>query len=103
MQIHKLLIECWTTRGLNKIISQVDKPLYADQLTKVRYHINNNFARVLVEVDISKELPCHVPAILLNRIEVDLPMKFKHTLKFCIIYIQLGHTIGTCNEESQQQ
>lgn len=53
-----------------------------------------------MEVDISKELPCHILAILPNEIEVDLPIEFEHTFKFFIIYRQLGHNT---NEESQQQ
>lgn len=35
-----------------------------------------------MEVNISKDLPCHVPAILSNKIEVDLSVKFGHNLKF---------------------
>lgn len=100
MWIHKLPIKCWTTKGLlSKITSRVDKPFYTDQLMKARDHIN--FAKVLVKVGISKELLCHVPTILPNRIEIDLPIKFEHFLKFHTIYRQFKHNTSTHNEEGQ--
>ena len=53
-----LPIECWHPNALGKIASKVGKPIVMDKMTASLERVS--FARVLVEIDASKELTWNV-------------------------------------------
>lgn len=53
VQIHGLQPDCWSQRVLSLIGSKIGRPLYTDKLTRTRERIS--FARLLVEVDVTRQ------------------------------------------------
>ncbi|XP_042472203.1 uncharacterized protein LOC122054843 [Zingiber officinale] len=108
MQLYGLPVDFWSTTGLSKIASQVGLPLYTDLFTKMRGRVN--FARVLVEVDITKELPKSTTVMLPDGRREHLQLRFETVLKFCSFCKNLGHYRPHCtlapingNQANQQQ
>jgi len=62
--ITNLNLHAWSPNELSKIVSLVGIPFYAYQCTSLKYRIS--YARVLVEVDVRKELPKQVHVQLPN-------------------------------------
>lgn len=89
MQIHGLPIDCWTTSGLSKITSQVGSALFTDRFTKERERVN--YARVLVEVDITQSPPRTMEITLPNGQDIELELRYESTLKLFSTCRQLGH------------
>lgn len=50
----KLPLHCWGKKSLSRIVSAIGVPLYADDCTSKQLRVS--YARVLVEVDITKPL-----------------------------------------------
>ncbi|XP_042460352.1 uncharacterized protein LOC122043847 [Zingiber officinale] len=94
MQIYGLPVDFWSTTGLSKIVSQVGTPLYTDLFTKTRRRVT--FARALVEVDITKELPSTTTVVLPDGQREVLPLRFETVLKFCSHCRNLGHYRPCC-------
>lgn len=94
MQINNMPLECWTTRALSKLTSKVGRPLYMDQMTRQRKRIS--FARVLVEIDITKAPAMTIPVMLPDGTELDLPLHFESHFKFCLTCRRMGHYISQC-------
>lgn len=99
MQIYGLPLDLWSIKALNKIASYLGKPLYRDQLTKTRGRIN--YARVLVEVDISKELPSQIPVTLPTGKDVALQLHFECSMCYCSECRHLGQHKESCNQASK--
>ncbi|XP_056697968.1 uncharacterized protein [Spinacia oleracea] len=55
IKLPNLPLNCWGTDSLSRIGSLVGVPLYADECTSKQLRIS--FARILVEVDVTKALP----------------------------------------------
>lgn len=55
VQFPKLDLRFWGGRGLSKVASLLGKPIKADKHTKEKKLVN--YARVLIEIDITKEIP----------------------------------------------
>ena len=91
-----LPLDCWNARALGKIVSKVGKPISTDKLTLSKERIS--FARVLVEVDASKDI--------ISEVEVRLPTgEVYHQLvipelipKFCKRCKSFGHVEGGCGK-----
>lgn len=94
MQIHGLPIDCRSTSGLSKIASQVDTPLFTDKFTKNRERVN--YARVLVEVDITQPPPHTMGITLPDGQDVELELRYESTLKLCSVCRQIGHYQTHC-------
>lgn len=99
MQIHGLPIDCWTRTGLSKVALAVGVPMYTDRFTKSRERIN--FARVLVEVDVTAAPPSTIEVTLPNGREVQLRLHFESVLKLCTVCRQLGHYLANCPRRNQ--
>ncbi|XP_074264429.1 uncharacterized protein LOC141586916 [Silene latifolia] len=84
----------WSSTALSKIASKLGKPLYADPVTTHKGRLG--FARVLIELDVSKPVPDHLllhspfGGTLLQKIEVEL-MPY-----FCSHCKKLGHEHKQC-------
>ncbi|XP_071702801.1 uncharacterized protein [Rutidosis leptorrhynchoides] len=58
--VHNLPVELWNGKSIGKLVSSIGKPILMDKVTLERCKSKNGrfgFARVLVEVDASDELP----------------------------------------------
>ncbi|XP_052190577.1 uncharacterized protein LOC127800160 [Diospyros lotus] len=94
-----LPIQCWHPVALGKIVSKVGKPITTDKMTATLERVS--FARVLVEVDASKDL--------IRNVRIKLPTgKFRDQLvayefepKFCVNCRVLGHAKDSCKANVQ--
>lgn len=94
LQIHGLPIDCWSTSGLSKIASQLGTPLFTDRFTKQRERVN--YARVLLEIDITQPPPLHMEIMLPDGQDVELDLRYETILKLCTVCRQLGHYQDHC-------
>ncbi|KAI3463914.1 hypothetical protein Pfo_020577 [Paulownia fortunei] len=85
-----LPLECWNTTALSKITSKVGKPLMTDKLTHTKERLS--YARVLVEVDVAKELIRSIKIKLPNGKIREQQVQFEFELKFCEKCKMLGHS-----------
>lgn len=58
VKLPNLPLNCWNTVVLSKIGSKLGQPLYVDECTTQASRIT--FARIMVEMDVTKELPKEV-------------------------------------------
>lgn len=65
------------------------KPLYIEKLTKNRDQIS--YACMLVEVDISKELPKIIQIASPVGIDINIELQFESMIRFCVDCRQIGH------------
>ncbi|XVF79070.1 hypothetical protein PTKIN_Ptkin14bG0189800 [Pterospermum kingtungense] len=94
VQLSNLPLELFTQRGIGCVASVLGRPLYMDRITAQRERLA--FARVCVEIEVTKEIPKKIEVLLRGRIvEVMvsvpwLPLKcskcniFGHTEKDCM-------------------
>ena len=81
VQLSDLPIDCWNGRALSKIASRIGKPITTDKMTCTKERLS--YARVMVEVDVSK--------VLVTSMEIKLPtgdiyeqrVVFENVPKFC--------------------
>lgn len=90
MQMYSLLVDCWTTTGLIKLVSCVGTLLFSNRFTRTRKWVIS-FAQVLVEVDVTKPLPQHILVILSNSKDLEMTLKFESTLNLCTTCRHLGY------------
>lgn len=96
-----LPLECWNATALGKITSKVGTPLYMDKLTHTKKN-ELTYARVLVEVDASKEL--------VRTIQIKLPIGktreqtviYEYEPKFCSGCKVIGHSSQGCTANNQE-
>lgn len=79
----------WKERYLSKIASYLGNPISTDQITARKG--NFNYARVLIEVDISKELPKSIAVTLPDRVH-NLELFFEKVPLHCSTCGRIGHT-----------
>lgn len=90
-----LPLDFWNPRALTKIVSKIGKPISTDKLTATKGRLL--YARVLVEIDMSKKL---VRSVAMNlptgKFRVQ-PVEFEHEPKFCGNCKMFGHLTTACN------
>ncbi|KAL0378725.1 UNVERIFIED_CONTAM: hypothetical protein Sradi_3178000 [Sesamum radiatum] len=89
-----LLLECWNPNALSKIGSRLGNPVAMDSLTMNIERIS--YARILVEVDASKELVDRVEFILPDGTARKQPVRYEFTPKFCTTCNRFGHLRDSC-------
>ncbi|KAL0446225.1 UNVERIFIED_CONTAM: hypothetical protein Slati_1750400 [Sesamum latifolium] len=89
-----LPLECWNPNALSKIGSRLGNPMAMDSLTMNMERIS--YARILVEVDASKELVDQVEFILPNGVVRKQPVRYEFTPKFCTTCNRFGHLSDSC-------
>ncbi|XP_022843290.1 uncharacterized protein LOC111366827 [Olea europaea var. sylvestris] len=94
-----LPLECWKSKALSKIVSKVGKPISTDKLTSTMDRIS--YVRVLVEVDVSKELVRTVHMMLPNGKLREQGVYFEHVPKYCNTCKMFGHPTLGCNVNRQ--
>ena len=101
VQLPGLPLDCWNVRALSKIVSRIGKPITTDRLTHTKERLS--FARVLVEVDASKELVTSVEMKLPTGDVYKQSVVFEYTPKYCKKCKSFGHLDGDCNLEGRKQ
>ena len=96
VQLPALPLDCWNARALSKIASRVGKPITTDKLTHSKGRLS--YARVLVEVDASKELVTSVEMRLPTGDIYEQSVRFEFTPKYCKKCKSFGHVAGDCNK-----
>ena len=94
ISLPNLPLNCWNARALGKIASVLGNPISTDRLTATRERIS--FARVLVEIDPTKELK--------RSVEIQLPtgkvrqqkVIYENEPKYCSLCKVLGHSVAAC-------
>lgn len=94
LQLPNLPLEFWNVRALSKIASKLGVPKQADKLTISRDRVS--FARVLVEVDITKPLKREVCITVPNGKELIQPVWYEYIPKFCPECKAIGHLSDKC-------
>ncbi|KAH0725212.1 hypothetical protein KY284_001077 [Solanum tuberosum] len=90
IKLPNLPLNCWNLKVLSKMGSSLEKSQYADECTTQVNRIS--FARILVEVDITKPLPkvikIHVPKGRVSKQQI----WFEWKPTFCQKCLQMGHS-----------
>ncbi|KAL0408137.1 UNVERIFIED_CONTAM: hypothetical protein Sradi_1748100 [Sesamum radiatum] len=89
-----LPLECWNPNALSKIGSRLGNPVAMDSLTMNMERIS--YARILVEVDASKELVDQVEFILPDGTARKQPVRYEFMPKFCTTCNHFGHLRDSC-------
>ncbi|KAL2250232.1 UNVERIFIED_CONTAM: hypothetical protein Sindi_2496900 [Sesamum indicum] len=84
-----LPLECWHPNTLGKIGSRLGTPIAMDSLTMKMEQVS--YARILVEVDASKNLIDEVEFVMPNGITRKQPVVYEFTPKFCTACNKFGH------------
>ena len=83
----------WGARTLSRIVSAIGVPLFADECTTKQSRIS--FARVLVEVDITKPLPTSIKYINENGDNMEQKVTYDWVPFFCSKCQKVGHKCST--------
>ncbi|XP_019239960.1 PREDICTED: uncharacterized protein LOC109219951, partial [Nicotiana attenuata] len=95
----KLPLNYWSNKALSKIESGLGKPLYADACTTVTDRIS--YARVLIEMDITRTLPGTIKLIDTNGKVIEQMVQYDWKPQYCQTCCQIGHSCH--NKEAQKQ
>ena len=103
VQLPGLPLDCWNARALSKIASRIGKPITTDKMTFTKERLS--FARVMVEVDASKELISSVEIKLPTGDSYNQEVVFEVSPKYCKKCKVFGHIEGVCSKvlEGQKQ
>ncbi|XP_074315209.1 uncharacterized protein LOC141651393 [Silene latifolia] len=86
----------WSDVVLSKIVSKIGKPLYADNATTSKEKLS--FARVMVEVDVSQDLPECVVLNVPYLGQISQKIIYEWLPYYCKCCGKLGHTSRTCKK-----
>ena len=87
----------WGAKTLSRIASVIGVPLMADDFTTRQARVS--FARVLIEVDITKPLPSSIKFVNENGLVVEQKVSFEWVPPFCFNCQVVGHD---CHKRSQR-
>ena len=87
---------CWSPVCLSKIASVIGKPIQCDQLASNLSRMS--YARVLVEIDLLKELRHSVEITLFDGLTLHQKVVYKTLPKYCNFCHVLGHTRLLCSK-----
>lgn len=85
----KLPINSWGAKSLSSIASTIGTPLYADSCTAKQTRIS--FARILIEVNVTKPLPDEVEVMDPTGRFFQQPVLYDWKPNFCEKCMKIGH------------
>ncbi|XP_070017237.1 uncharacterized protein [Nicotiana sylvestris] len=94
----KLPLNCWGVNSLNRIASSINTPTYADECTAKQLRVY--YARMLIEVDVTKPLKDEVIVEDSNGKTLMQPINYDWKPKFCETCQVIGHN---CEQEGRGQ
>ncbi|XP_074266898.1 uncharacterized protein LOC141590190 [Silene latifolia] len=90
----------WTDKVMSKMANKIGKPLFADPATTSKEKLS--FARVLVEVDVSQELPSHVVINTPHLGQYSQKVVYEWLPYYCKCCGKLGHTSVNCKRNKTE-
>lgn len=96
IRLPNLPLHCWSVDSLSRIGSVIGRPLCADECTSHQSRIS--YARMLVEVDITKPLVYKIPITGENGLELLQQVYYEWVPLFCQKCQKVGHM---CREKAQ--
>ncbi|KAL9400876.1 hypothetical protein Peur_004725 [Populus x canadensis] len=81
---------------LSKINSVIGKPIRCDDLTLSMSRVP--FARVMIEVNLSNDLPCLTSLSMLDGTIIKQRVIYEYKPRFCSFYCITGHTSNVCQK-----
>ncbi|KAH0724790.1 hypothetical protein KY284_000655 [Solanum tuberosum] len=84
-----LPLSCWSMDSLRRISSGLGEPLYADECTTKVDRIS--FARVLIEMDVARELPRKLKVEEPNGRVFEQEVQYEWVPEYCAKCMQVGH------------
>ncbi|CAH9098836.1 unnamed protein product, partial [Cuscuta europaea] len=96
-----LPLKLWNDEAMSEIASMVGVPLTTDKVTQEK--INHHFARVLIEVDISKPPPLSFPIRLPSRKVFNQTVVYETFPNFCFHCKEYGHHPFICKKLAEKE
>ena len=90
--MHSLPLYLWGDNTLGKIVSAIGNPIVTDECTASKLRVS--YARILVEVDITKELPQEITIRDRSGNKLQQAIKFEWKPEFCPKCQKIGHKCG---------
>lgn len=84
-----LPLHCWSKDSLSRLGSAIGSPLYADECTSKQLRVS--FARLLVEVDVTKTLTKEIPIEFEEGDIVEQKVIYEWVPPFCVTCNKVGH------------
>ncbi|CAH9111738.1 unnamed protein product, partial [Cuscuta europaea] len=94
----KLPMKLWNDEAMSEVASMVGVPITTDKITKER--MNNEYARVLIEVDVSKPPPLSFPIRLPSKKVFNQSVLYETFPNYCFHCKEFGHHPFICNKLS---
>ena len=91
-----LPLRCWTPLCLSKLASVIGKPIHCNGPTTNMARLS--YARVLIKVDLLRDLSSSVNVILPNGSPLAQQVMYESLPRFCKQCYVLGHTVSTCHK-----
>lgn len=98
VRLPNMPLNCWSTDSLSRIGSVVGKPICADKCTSLQSRIS--YARLLVEVDVTKPLIYKIPVVGENGLELMQQVYYEWVPLFCHKCQRVGHV---CREKEKKK
>ncbi|XP_062080566.1 uncharacterized protein LOC133785333 [Humulus lupulus] len=99
IRLHDLGLQYWGTKCLSALVSTIGRPMMMDRITNDRSMVK--FARVLVDVEITEQLP-HSISFLNERGQlVEQAIEFEWLPTRCSTCKNLGHVASGCKREQR--
>ncbi|XP_075077189.1 uncharacterized protein LOC142163933 [Nicotiana tabacum] len=102
-----LPMNCWSSNSLSRIASVIGTPIFADECTSKQTRIS--YARMLVEVNVTRELPEAITVLDPNGRQFTQEVIFDWKPEFCQLCQVVGHKCppppkaGTQNHAPQER
>ncbi|CAH9089753.1 unnamed protein product [Cuscuta europaea] len=99
VKFHDLPLQLWNDEAMSEVASMVGVPITTDKITQER--INNDYARVLIEVDISKPPPLSFPIWLPSQKVIKQSVVYETFPSYCFLCKEFGHHPFICKKLSK--
>lgn len=100
VKLPNLPLYLWGDNTLGKIVSAIGSPIVTDECTASKLQVS--YARILVEVDITKELPQEITIRDRSGNKLQQAIKFEWKPEFCPKCQKIGHKCGEPKREEKQ-
>ncbi|CAH9075196.1 unnamed protein product [Cuscuta epithymum] len=99
VKFHDLPMQLWNDEAMSEVASMVGVPITTDKITQER--INNDYARVLIEVDVSKPPPLSFPIRLPSQKVFKQNVVYETFPSYCFHCKEYGHHPFICKKLSK--
>ncbi|CAH9090426.1 unnamed protein product [Cuscuta europaea] len=101
VKLPNLPLQLWNEEAMSEVASMIGTPLTTDRITQER--ANHNFARVLIEVDVSKPPPLLVPIRLPFQKVFNQRVVYETFPNYCFHCKKYGHHPFICKELAEKE